>query len=131
MWVASTLKSEARVHFGCSSLPDSPDALFARIALDADRTPHGEPAAVAAHCPLRCLGFTLRCRRTARRARAYPSTMRIFAERLGPRGKKVDSIERPDVPPHRMRQTILALVGELYDKAPEMTGEIRVRLVEE
>jgi hypothetical protein len=57
--------------------------------------------------------------------------MRIFAERLGPRGKKLGSIERPDIPPHRVRQTILALVGELYDKAPEMTGEIRVRLVEE
>jgi hypothetical protein len=57
--------------------------------------------------------------------------MRIFAERLGQRGKKLDSIERPDSPPHRVRQTILALVGELYNKAPEMTGEIRVRLVEE
>jgi hypothetical protein len=57
--------------------------------------------------------------------------MKIYAERLGQRGKKLASIERPHIPPHRVRQTIFALVGELYDKAPEMTGEIRVRLVEE
>jgi hypothetical protein len=57
--------------------------------------------------------------------------MKIYAERLGQRGKKLDSIERPDIPPHRVRQTILAIVGELYDKTPEITGDILVRLVEE
>jgi hypothetical protein len=57
--------------------------------------------------------------------------MRIFAERLGPKGKRPETAERPDIPRHRVRQTILALVGELYDKAPETVGEIRVRLVEE
>jgi hypothetical protein len=69
--------------------------------------------------------------RTADPPRGYPLGMRIFAERLGPKGKRLETAERPDIPPHRVRQTILALVGELYDKAPEMTGEIRVRLVEE
>jgi len=49
------------------------------------------------------------------------------------KGNKLDELVHVDVPQHRLRQTILATVGELYGRAPEKfaAGEYRVKLTEE